>query len=86
MQSDWQVKAMALVGFATIIKTIPRTVSMTKRIPALLYIVKAFIGDPSQTSCNCQKASMEEYGLLWNKAGCRIFGFRFGSGPSWRIE
>jgi hypothetical protein len=48
MQSDWQVKAIALVGFATIIKTIPRIVSMAKRIPALLYIVKVFMGDPFQ--------------------------------------
>jgi len=43
MQSDWQVNARAFVGFATIIKTIPRTMSMAKRIPALLYIAKFFI-------------------------------------------
>lgn len=46
MQSDWQVNACALVGLATIIKTIPRTLSMAKRIPALLYIENVFIVVP----------------------------------------
>jgi hypothetical protein len=82
MQSDWQVNARALVGLAMTIKTIPRIVSIAKRIPALLYVAKVFIVILSKHDVTVRKASTEESCLLWNKAECLISGFRFGAAVS----